>query len=121
MASEKVNPIIVRDDEMHAEYTLEFNRESVKFAESRGFDLEDVGKYALLKVPELWFYAFRMHHKKVAREKTDKLLDEISVNGIPEGLVARLIELYTAPYEAFFGTEDDVEGDEKNSSVTVQF
>jgi hypothetical protein len=124
MASEKVKPLIVKDTENHTEYTLEFNRDAIRFADARGFKIEDVADFPMTKIYELWFYAFRMHHKKVARDKTDALLDELCAGGgLPKGLVERLAELYAAPFDALFG--DDEEGDEsgeaKNASVVVEF
>ena len=106
-----MKPIILKDKD--TEYTLEFNRESVKFAELRGFKIEEVGEYPMTKIPELFFFAFRKNHKNVAREKTDKILEEMG--GLPEGFVARLVELYTAPFDFL------LEGEErKNSKWTVE-
>jgi len=112
-----VKPIIIRNTEDNTEYTLEFNRESVKFAEARGFKIEDVTDFPMTKVPELFFYAFRMHHKNVARDKTDKILfDELG--GIPNGMLERLAELYVQPFEALSVLD---EGEErKNSKLTVE-
>ena len=106
-----MKPIILKDKDN--EYTLEFDRESVKFAELRGFKIEEVGEYPMTKIPELFFYAFRKNHKNVARDKTDKILEEMG--GLPEGFVARLVELYTAPFDFL------LEGEErKNSKWTVE-
>lgn len=99
-----VRPIIVKDDETGIEYTLEFNREAIRFAEARGFKISDVGDYPMTKIPELWFYAFRMHHKNVSRAKTDALLD--GLGGIPDGLMERLGELYAAPFNTMTDGED---------------
>ena len=109
---QNVKPIIVKDDETGLEYTLEFNRESVKFAEARGFKINDVADYPMTKIPELWFYAFRMHHKNVARAKADALLD--GLGGIPDGLLERLGELYAAPFSALTDGQT-----EENPRVTV--
>ena len=109
-----VKPIVVKDDETGLEYTLEFTRESVKFAESRGFKVSDVADYPMSKIPELWFYAFRANHKNVARAKTDALLD--GLGGIPDGLLERLGELYAAPFSALTDGQT-----EENPRVTVQF
>ena len=106
-----VKPIYVTDTESGMEYTLEFNRESVAFAERRGFEINDVARFPMTKVPELWFYAFRMHHKNFSRERTDKLLE--GVGGFSEELLTRLGELYSAPFEAMSS------GDE-NPTVTVR-
>ena len=112
MASE-VKPIIVTDDETGMEFTLEFTRESVKFAEARGFKINDVADYPMTKIPELWFYAFRAHHKNIARAKTDALLE--GLGGIPDGLLERLGELYAAPFSAL--TDGQTEA---NPRVTVK-
>lgn len=113
-----VKPIIITDEEKNIEYTLEFNRESVKFAESRGFKFDEVADFPMTKVPELFFYAFRMHHKNIARNQTDKILFE-DLGGIPNGMIERLAELYQAPFEALTVLE---EGEEtKNPKMTVTF
>lgn len=120
MASKEVNenikPILLTDNETGEEYTLEFNRESIRFAEARGFDISDVGKYPMTKLPELFYYAFRMHHKSVSREKTDRILFEY-LGGMPDGMAERLGALYSAPFEALTATE----GTEKNVRMTVEF
>ena len=114
--SERVNPIILRNEDTGDEYTLEFNRESIRFAEQRGFDIADVGKFPMTKLPELFFYAFRMHHRNVSREKTDRFLFD-DLGGMPDGMAERLGALYSAPFEAL--SNDN--GKAKNSKMTVEF
>ena len=46
-----VKPIFVTDTETGMEYTLEFNRESVAFAERRGFEINDVARFPMTKAP----------------------------------------------------------------------
>lgn len=111
----QVKPIKVIDNDTGMTYTLEFNRESIKFAEARNFDIAELSKKPMSMIPDLWFYAFRMHHKQVAREKTDKLLD--GLGGIPTGLLERLVELYAVPYETLLKGDDN----SKNSKVVVEF
>lgn len=113
--NEQVKPIIIHDAENEMDYTLEFNRESIRFAESRGFDIDDVGKYPMTKLPELFYYAFRMHHKNVSREKTDRILFE-DLGGLPDGVAERLGALYAAPFEALNGKENKG----KNPKMTVE-
>ena len=108
-----MKPIVLKSKD--TEYTLEFNRESIKFAEMRGFKIEEVAEYPMTKIPELFFYAFRMHHKNVAREKTDKILFE-EMGGVPEGLIERLAELYTEPFETLTVKEEE----RKNSKWSVE-
>lgn len=110
----RVKPIILRFEDGR-EYTLEFNRETVRFAEQRGFDINDLNKYPMTKLPELFYYSFRMHHMNVSRAETDRILfDEL--HGLPNGVAERLGELYGAPFAAL---SNDT-GDEKNSKVTVE-
>ena len=115
--NEQVRPIILHDTEAGIDYTLEFNRDTVRFAEARGFDIDDVGRYPMTKLPELFFYSFRMHHKNVSREKTDRILFD-DLGGMPDGMAERLGALYAVPFEAL--TNKDKES-AKNSKVTVEF
>ena len=76
MATERVKPIILKlnDDEGNVtdEYTLEFNRETIKFAEARKFDIDDVSKYPMTKIPELFWYAFRWHHPSMSKARSGR-------------------------------------------------
>ncbi len=114
--NDQVKPIILHDEENQIDYTLEFNRESIRFAEQRGFDIADVGKFPMTKLPELFFYAFRMHHRNVSREKTDRILFD-DLGGMPDGMAERLGALYSAPFEALSSDE----GKAKNRKMTVEF
>lgn len=114
--NEQVKPIILHDAEEGMDYTLEFDRDSVRFAEARGFDISDVGKFPMTKIPELFFYAFRMHHKNVSREKTDRILFDY-LGGLPDGMAERLGALYSAPFEALTA---DGGKPAKNARMTVE-
>ena len=114
MEEERVKPIIIHDVDNGIDYTLEFNRETIKFAESRGFSMADVDRYPMTKLPELFWYAFRMHHMNVSRQKTDKIFFE-DLGGLSEEVGTRLGELYAVPYNALNG-----KGTGKNSKVTVE-
>ena len=114
--NEKINPIVLTNNETGDVYTLEFNRESVRFAEARGFDIDDVSKYPMSKLPELFYYAFRMHHKSVSRERADRILFD-DLGGMPEGMAERLGALYAAPFEALTNKGEK----SKNSKMTVEF
>ena len=114
--NEQVKPIILHDAENGVDYTLEFNREAIRFAEARGFNINDVERYPMTKLPELFYYAFRMHHKNVSREKTDRILFD-DLGGMPNGMAERLGALYGVPFEALTSGEDKA----KNLKVTVEF
>lgn len=113
----EVKPIVLTNTETGAKYTLEFNRESVKFAEQRGFNantMEQNGtSFSVLE--DLFYYSFRMHHKSVSYDKAMSILyDEL--HGFPEGMIERLIALFTLTFDVL--VQDD---EEKNVKMTVEF
>lgn len=112
--AEKIKPIILTDVGTGDKYTLDFNRDSVRFAESRGFAIMDVEKYPMTMY-DLFFYAFRMHHRNVPREKTDKFIDEGfgGIAGMPAAMVERLVELYAQTFGSL------VENDTENPRIVV--
>ena len=111
---EKVKPVILHDTDKNHDYTLEFNRDSIKFAEGRGFKIQDVDDYQMSKVPEFFWYAFRMHHPSVSLGQAEDIL--YRMGGMSEALGQRLGELWAAPYKALSAES----GEEKNVTVTVE-
>lgn len=117
IVNEEVRPITLTDTENGDKFILEFSRESVKFAEMRGFDIDDVAKFPMTKIPELFYYAFRKNHMKISREKTDRILFE-DLGGMPDGMLERLVMLYSEPFNVL--TSNDGE-ETKNAKMTVEF
>ncbi len=111
--NENVKPVVIHDIENEKDYTLEFNRDSIKFAEVRGFKVEDCDNFPMTKVPEFFWYAFRMHHPSVSLAFAEKMLDRMG--GMSEPLAQRLGELWAVP----FATLTHKDGDEKNVTVTM--
>ena len=114
MKMERVKPIVIHDERHQKDYTLEFSRDSVKFAEGRGFVLSDIDRFPMTKVPEFFWYAFRMHHPKVSLRDAEDIL--YAIGGLSDAVSQRLGELYSAPFDAMAPEEDEV----KNSGVTVE-
>ena len=115
--NEVVKPIVLTDTETNERYTLEFNRESVKFAEDRGFSIDDVTRYPMVKSIELFWFAFRMHHKNISKEKAERILFD-DMGGMPKGMLERLVQLYNEPFDTLVNDEDD--GEVKNSKMMVE-
>lgn len=119
---ERVSPVRMTDNDTGNSYELDFCRESVKFAENRGFKVDDVGDYPATKWPELFYYSFRMHHRNLSRQQTDAILDKFG--GMTTSLLGRLVDLYNQAIVSnsdgapVFQTEEDAA---KNSRVTVEF
>lgn len=119
---EKVKPIILKDNEKNTEYTLEFSRDTVRFAEARGFIPDEIDKYPMTKIYEFFWLAFRMHHPNMAKANTDRIIDDWGgIQNIPDGLLERLGQLYAAPFGTLTEDETDEEKEEreKNRRVTV--
>lgn len=115
--AEPVKPIILRDDKTNEVYVLEFNRDSIKFAEARKFDINALseGGVSISAIEDLFAYAFRMHHPNVTKAQTDKILYD-RLGGVPEGLLERLVELYLVPFNSLIRTEDSA----KNATMTME-
>lgn len=114
---DRVKPVRLVDQETGKEYILDFSRDSVRFAESRGFKPEEVMDFPSTKIPELFFYAFRKNHKNIAKNQTDTILFE-QLKGVSATLLERLILLYNqAALTHLIVTDEDTE---KNSRMIVE-
>lgn len=118
---DRVNPIRLTDntgviDNPGDVYELDFSRESIVFAENRGFKVEEVAVYPVTRISEIFYYAFRKNHRRIPREKTDKFME--AWGGIPESVLKRLVELYN---QASMSNNIQIDEDaEKNEMATVE-
>lgn len=112
-ADNRVKPVVLKVDNGKGgidEYTLEFDRASVKWAEQRGFKIDEVGSKPLEGMESLFHFAFRMHHPMMTRQQTNEILYDTN---LPEGFFERLGQLYSVPFNVMTETS-------KNSRVTVE-
>ena len=114
---EKVNPIKITDEETGKVYILDFNRETVQFAEDRGFTWEAVGDRPATMIPLIWYTAFRRHDPRISLDKTTKILEKLG--GIQPKWVKRLHELYDQALVSLIADDSD-EGASKNAKMTVE-
>ena len=114
--NELVQPIKILDKEGNLKYLLDFNRASVKYAEMRGFKLDNMEGLSMSAMEDLFHYSFRAHQPKMTKAETDKILyDEL--HGFKEGMIERLVELYLQPFNTLMQAGDTA----KNSTMTVEF
>lgn len=113
---ERINPVRVTDKDSGEVYELDFSRESVRFAEARGFKLEDVNDFPVTKFSELFYFSLRKNHRNLPKEKADKLYEKMG--GMTEKLLIRLIHLYQQAASA--NNIQDEEELAKNEHVTVE-
>lgn len=115
--SERVNPIKITDNETNRVYILDFDRDSVVFAESRGFDWDEVGTKPGIMIPLVWNAAFRRYDKRISMEKTTSLLEQLG--GMRPDWLARLKQLYDQSLASLIADPDENEEDGKNAKMTV--
>jgi len=114
---ERVDSIHITDNLSGEVYELDFNREAVVFAENRGFQLSDVTEFPVSKLPELFFYSFRWHHRNVSKQKTDRLYERLG--GLSTDFIERLVLLYNQA--AMSNTiADSTEDMGKNGNLAVE-
>lgn len=111
---DRVQSVRLTDNDTGAVYELDFSRDSVRFAENRGFNVDEISDFPVTRIPEFFYYAFRKNHKNMARSQTDALLEKMG--GIPHALLERLMLLYAQAGYSHLIAEDD----EKNTRVTLE-
>lgn len=115
--SRNVKPIRLHDSVTGDIYVLEFNRETVKYAEDRGFRVNALDEGAIVSATEeLFWYAFKMHHPNISKAETDKILYD-KLKGLPKGMMERLVDLYLEPVYTLGQSEEDA----KNATMTAEF
>ena len=118
----KVEPIRFSYKDNDAQYVLEFNRRTVRFAESKGFPLTPFNAESIVQdmpftvLEDLFYYAFQMHHQGMSKTLTDKILYD-DFGGLSNDMMAHLIALYLQTYTALINTE---EGKTKNPNLILE-
>lgn len=117
--SKRMNPMIITDPETGHEYTLEFNRKTVRKCESAGLDINLAASKSMTMIPLLFWGAFQWHHPNMKQEATDKILFD-GLHGLSDEELEYLGGLYAEPFRALIADED--EGEESNPrTMTVKF
>lgn len=117
MSKEKTNVKPVELEIGDKVYTLDFTRNSIKYAEQHGFAMrEDFGEKPVSDMTNLFYFSFRANHPEVTEEESDEIFEMLKGQAMP--VITRLAELYAAQYVSLFGDESD--GEAKNSNVKVR-
>lgn len=112
---DELRPILITDNETGEKYVLEFNAESVAFAEERKFQIADVDDYPVTGVRDLFYYAFRMHHKMLPKDKILNIYE--LTKPLPRGVIKRLVDFYLRPMKELVVPEGE---ERKNERMTVE-
>lgn len=103
---EKLNPMVITDQENSKEYTLEFSRKTVAKTEQAGFDINALETKSMTMIPILFWGAFQMHHPHMNKDKTDAILFD-GLGGMSDEEMAYLGKLYAAPFQTLISNESE--------------
>lgn len=92
------------------DYTLEYNREAIKYMEGRGLDVTQIDTKPLTMISILWQGAFLKNHR---REKTEKIEEIYSKIPNKSDLNAALSEMYIETYSILIADSEEKD-DTKN-------
>ena len=88
------------------DYTLEYNRQSVRLMESQGFVLEELSTKPATMIPLMFQGAFIKNHRGLKRALLDKIYDETVDKS---GLLNALMEMYAETLSSLTD-ENETEG-----------
>ena len=79
-----------------AEYTLEYNRQSVKTMEAQGFVLDELTSKPMTMIPLMFQGAFIKNHKGIKRALVDEIYEHIvdKIGDGEDGFIQVLLEMY---------------------------
>jgi len=121
IVDERVKPARITDNNTGKVYELDFNRESVAYAEGRGFKLQNVIDFPVTYFPELFYLAFRANHGprkgNVSRAETNEIYDRMG--GFSPEFLERLLSLYNQAALSNNAVETTEEMG-KNGNLTVE-
>ena len=87
-------------------YKLAFSRESVRTLETQGFDIDAISSQPVTMIPLLFYGAFHVYHRGIKRKKVDEIWEDMENK---EGLVLKLVELYSETIEDLLGESEGAE------------
>lgn len=88
------------------DYTLEYNRQSVRMMESQGFVLDQISTKPATMIPMMFSGAFMKNHRGLKRAFIDEIFDETVDK---TGLLNALMEMYAETLSTLTD-ETEVEG-----------
>ena len=86
------------------DYTLEYNRQSVRMLESQGFVLEQISTKPITMIPMLFSGAFAKNHRGIKRALIDEIYNECLDK---TGLIDALMEMYAETLSTLTDEKED--------------
>ena len=80
--------------------------------------MDDLADHMMVRVPELFFYAFRKNHRYMKKTETDRILFD-GFGGLTSDELKQLGELYAAPYDSLINKAEGEEEIKNSRRVTL--
>lgn len=103
----EVNIMAIKLNYNNKDYTLDFNRATVRQLEAQGFEMGKVTDQPSTMVPMLFMGSFARYHKGIKRNLVDEIYDNISNK---TDLLTALLEMYSDTLNDLIGDNEAVEG-----------
>ena len=100
------------------DYVLEFTKDSVRWLQQKGFDIEKISSETMDQVPLLFQGALKANHGYVKLEYATEVFTSL---GNRQELINKLLEMYSEPISKLLGIDGDEEsGEKKGEWVVIQ-
>ena len=98
------------------DYTLEMNRESIKWLEANGFSIEEFDRKPLTYYDLVWASLFIANHKDVSMNLALKLMNSYEQSGKKP---AKVIKFAIEEYQAFMSALSDIGSKETEDELEI--
>lgn len=98
------------------DYTLEMNRDSIKWLEMNGFSIEEFDKKPITFYDMLWMSLFLANHKDVNPNLAIKLMDSYKDSNKKP---AKVVKFAIDEYQAFMSALTDIDSEENDEELEI--
>lgn len=98
------------------DYTLEMNRDSIKWLEAMGFSIEDFDKKPITYYDLIWTSLFLANHKDVKPNLAIKLMDTYQKSGKNP---AKVVKFAIEEYQTFMSALADINSTENEEELEI--
>lgn len=98
------------------DYTLEMNRDSIKWLEAMGFSIEEFDKKPITYYDLIWTSLFLANHKDVNPNSAIKLMDTYQKSGKNP---AKVVKFAIEEYQAFMNALADINSTESEEELEI--
>ncbi len=98
------------------DYTLEMNRDTIKWLEANGFSIEDFDKKPVTYYDLLWLSLFLANHRDVNPNLAIKLMDSYKASGKSP---AKVVRFAVEEYQSFMNALADINSTENEEKLEI--